>query len=171
MKEKLSTLDLVILGLMGALLYLSQIILAPFPNIEVISFLIIVYTVKWRWKVFYPIYLFVMLQGITYGFGVWWWSYLYVWSLLALIVLLFQCRIHSLGCAILGGFFGLFFGALTAIPYLFIGGPTMAFSWWISGIPFDLIHCVGNAVVGLILWNPISRIFRLPKIRYDSPVR
>lgn len=160
MKNKLSTRELVVLGLMGAILYLSQILLAPLPNIEVISFLIIAYTVKWKWKVFYPIYLFVFLQGITYNFGTWWWSYLYVWSLLALVVILLGCRMTPFRCAVLGGFFGLLFGAMCAIPYLLIGGVSMAAAWWISGIPFDLIHCVSNAVVGLVLWNPVSRIFK-----------
>lgn len=55
------------------------------------------------------------------------------------------------------GLFGLCFGALCSIPYIFIGGWAMAFSYWISGLPFDLVHCAGNFVLTLVLYKPLHR--------------
>ena len=55
---------------------------------------------------------------------------------------------------------GGFFGALCAIPYLFAGGVGAALSWWISGIPFDIAHCLGNAVSVLVLYNPLYYLMK-----------
>ena len=75
--------QLTILGLLTAILFLGQVFLAILPNIEVVSLLIILYTLTCRKKVFLIIYAFVLLEGFCYGFGMWWFSYLYIWSILA----------------------------------------------------------------------------------------
>ena len=40
----------------------------------------------------------------------------------------------------------------------------MQFSWWVAGIPWDITHGIGNFVLMLILYTPISiamkKIFR-----------
>ena len=53
---------------------------------------------------------------------------------------------------------GLTFGAFCSIPYLFIGGWELALSYWVSGLSFDLIHCGGNFVLTLVLFNPLYRV-------------
>lgn len=35
----------------------------------------------------------------------------------------------------------------------------MAFSWWITGIPFDISHCVFNFLIVLVLFRPLDRLF------------
>ena len=62
--------------------------------------------------------------------------------------------------ALFSGVFGLFFGALCAPVYLFTGGLGFAVSWWISGIPFDLMHCAGNFVMALVLFVPLRRLLK-----------
>ena len=57
--------------------------------------------------------------------------------------------------AVAAALHGLCFGALCAIPYFFAGGPAMAFSYWVSGVPFDLAHCAGNFVLTLVLYKPL----------------
>ena len=57
------------------------------------------------------IVIFVFLEGFLYGFGIWWFSYLYIWSLLACIVLLLHGNASLLFWGIVSGFFGLSFGA------------------------------------------------------------
>ena len=55
------------------------------------------------------------------------------------------------------------FGALCAISYFFIGGWQMAFSWWVSGIPYDVIHCVSNTVLVFVLFPPLRRALERAK--------
>ena len=162
---KLRARQIVILGLMTALLLVAQVGLSFLPNIELVSLLIIVYTMVFRRKVFLVIYTFVLLEGLIFGFGTWWFSYLYVWSVLALLAWCFREMESPLGWAILNAAFGLMFGALTAIVNLFISGIGGMVSYWVAGIPFDLLHCAGNFVTALVLFKPLTALLKrlLPK--------
>ena len=42
--------------------------------------------------------------------------------------------------------------------YLFTGGLHFALSWWLSGIPFDLLHCAGNFVLAALLFVPLRKL-------------
>ncbi len=76
------------MALLSAILLIGQVGMSYLPNIEIVSLLIYIYTQVYRKKVFLIIYVFVILEGCIYGFGLWWFGYLYIWSILALIVLL-----------------------------------------------------------------------------------
>ena len=157
---RLSIYDLVIQALLGAILLAVQVALEPLPNIELVSLLCLVYTLVYGKKALLSIYTFVLLEGLVYGFGLWWVMYLYVWAILwGIVMLLRRNRSVILWCLVLG-LYGLFFGALCAIPYLFAGGVGAALSWWISGIPFDIAHCLGNAVSVLVLYNPLYYLMK-----------
>lgn len=150
--------DIVILALCTALIFIQQIALTGLPNIELVSLLIIVYAKTFRFKSLYIIYVFAILEGVFYGFHIWWISYLYIWTILALITIAMNKVKSPFIWAAMSGVFGLLFGMLCAIPYLIIGGPAMAIAYWVSGIPFDIAHCVSNFVLFLILWKPLTRI-------------
>ena len=81
---------LVTLGFLSAILVLGQLGMAFLPNIEPVTVLLIIYTLAYGKKVFPVIYTFVLLEGLIFGFGIWWISYLYIWSILAVIVLVFR---------------------------------------------------------------------------------
>lgn len=141
--------------------------LFPFlPNVELVSLLIMLFTRVFGRKVLYIIYIFVLLQGVIYGFHLWWVTYLYVWTVLAFLTWLCRAFDSPWFMAALSGLFGLMFGALDAIPYLFIGGIPMAVSRWFAGIPFDLIHCAGNFALCLALWKPLQKALRLCAERF-----
>ena len=145
---------------MAAMLFIVQICFAGLPNIELVSFLIIIFTINFSAKqVFFASYIFCVLEGLFYGFGLWWIMYLYVWQILILITSILKKIDSIIVWAVISGSFGLFFGALCSIPYLFIGGIGMAFAWWVSGLPFDILHCIGNFTVMLILYKPIRMFF------------
>jgi energy-coupling factor transport system substrate-specific component len=152
--------------MLGALLLSVQVGLAFLPNVELVSLFIIVYTIVFRKKALYIISIFILLEGILYGFGLWWLNYLYVWFVLYLITMIFRKEHSSFLWAMISGVYGLFFGALCAILYFFIGsyngslysGFQSAFAYWISGIPFDLTHGIANFLIALILFKPLYRI-------------
>lgn len=153
------TKDIVIVGIMSAILITVQVSLSFLPNIELVSLLIILSTIVYGWKTLYIIYIFVMTQGFIYGFGIWWINYMYVWTILMLITMLFKNNRSPFFWAILSGAFGLSFGALCSIPYFFIGGLPMVVSGLISGIPFDVVHCVANYIIALVLFKPLYHLF------------
>lgn len=152
--------NIVILGMLGALLVIAQVSLAFLPNIEVVSLLIIVYTLVLGKWVLAPMFVFILLEGLLYGFGIWWVHYLYVWPLLSLLAYLLRRYQSKYVFALLSSAFGLLFGGLCALTYLFIGSPSSALAYWISGIPFDLLHGAGNAVTTLLLFKPTCRLLQ-----------
>ena len=149
----------VLCAVLAAVMAALQTAMAFLPNIEPVSLLILVYTLVFGQNVFYIIYTFVFLEGLLYGFQLWWVTYLYIWSLWALAVMLIgRKKEHGpLTWAVASGAFGLSFGALDALPYL-AGGPAAAAARWISGIPFDLLHCGGNFFLALILEKPLYQL-------------
>lgn len=144
------------MGFLSAILLIGQVGMSYLPNIEIVSLLIYIYTQVYRKKVFFIIYVFVFLEGCIYGFGLWWFGYLYIWSVLALIVLWSGRQQTSvIMTAVILGAYGLSFGMLYALPYFVAGGWAAGFSYWVSGIPFDLLHCAGNVAVSLICYRPL----------------
>ncbi len=156
-------------GILTAVLLGGQVALAALPNVEVVSLLVILYALVLGRRVFLIIYAFVLLEGCLYGFGLWWISYLYVWTILAgAALLLRRTEAPALFWAIVSGFFGLAFGALCALPYLITGGVAAAVSYWLAGLGFDLIHCAGNFVLCLLLFRPLHRLLGRLLRRYQA---
>lgn len=159
-KTKITVRDIAITGMMIATIEVAKNALAFIPNVELVSLLVILFTLYFGKKILFVIPAFILLEGCIYGFGLWWIMYLYVWPLLALITYIMRKQDSVWGWAIISGSFGLAFGALCSIPYIVLSGPKAAFAWWISGIPFDILHCVSNFVLCLVLFNPLSKVMR-----------
>lgn len=150
---------MVLFGLLGAFLICVQAGLAALPNIEAVTVLIIIYTKFYRIKALIPVYVFVLVEGLLYGFGIWWISYLYVWAVLVFVCMALKRLDSAFFFALVAAIFGLAFGALTSIPYLFIGGTSMFVSTIVTGISFDITHCIGNFAITLALYRPLSKLF------------
>ena len=154
------TRGLVQTALMGAILLVSQIALAALPNIEVVSLLLILYTVAISPKqALAAAWLFALLEGLIYGFGIWWVMYLYVWPMLVLVSWLLKKNRSVWLWAFVSAVFGLSFGALCSIPYFISGGIGAGIAWWISGIPYDITHCISNGVIDIRIVRPLLRFF------------
>lgn len=159
-KTKITVRDIAITGMMIATIEVAKNALAFIPNVELVSLLVILFTLYFGKKILFVIPAFILLEGCIYGFGLWWIMYLYVWPLLALITYIMRKQESVWAWAIMSGSFGLAFGALCSIPYIVLSGPKAAFAWWVSGIPFDILHCVSNFVLCLVLFNPLSKVMR-----------
>ena len=132
---------LALLGILTAVLLGGQVALAALPNVEIVSLLVILYALLLGRQAFLVVYAFVLLEGCLYGFGLWWVSYLYVWSILAGIALVLRrMEAPALFWAVVSGFFGL---------------------------GFDLVHCIGNFLVCLLLFRPLHRLLERLLRRYD----
>ena len=82
---------------------------------------------------------------------------MYLWPILAAADVMMRKNDSSIVWAIVAALHGLFFGLGCSIPYLFIGGWNMAFTYFITGIPFDIRHCIGNFVLTFVLYRPLKR--------------
>ena len=145
-------------GMLGALMFGAKVAMMALPNIEPVSLIVMLLAVTYGKKALFPIYIYALLELTLHGVGLWTLSYLYVWAILALVAWLCREMQSALGWALLSGGFGLLFGALCTPVCLVTGGPAFALSWWLSGIPFDLLHCGGNFALALFLFKPLRRL-------------
>lgn len=152
--------DMAKISLLSALLLVLQIALNFLPNIELVTLFIILYTLLLGKKTLYIIYIFAALEGIIYGFGIWWFMYLYVWTFLYFAVRYFKNNKSIIVWALLASFFGLSFGALCSIPYFLFGGMETGITWWIAGVPHDIIHGISNFIIVLVLFKPMFQVLQ-----------
>lgn len=166
--SRLHIRELTVFGLLAALLCVSKFALSGLPNVEPVSLLLILYTLSYGKKALYILYTWVLFEGLIYGFGQWFFSYLYVWLVLWGLAMLFHRQESTVLWAVVSGFYGLLFGLLCALSWGVLYGPAAAVSYWISGIPFDISHAVGNFVLALLLFRPLRRALELVNRRLYS---
>ena len=155
---KITVRELALFSVLGALTFAAKYVMAMLPNIEPVSLMVMLFAVVFGKKCLYPVYLYVAMEILFFGLGLWNVNYLYVWLILAVAAYLLRRMENSLGWAMVSGVFGLLFGALCGIVDIFIGGFPYAVTKWISGIPFDIMHCAGNFVIALLLFKPMRQL-------------
>ena len=163
--SRLTVREIAELSLLCALMVAGKESLRLIPNVHPVTLLLLLATAVYGAKALYPTFGFALLEIALDGAGLWNLMYLYVWPLAVLVALPFrQSRSRALWAAI-AGLHGLCFGALCDMPYFFICGWQMAFSWWLSGIPYDVIHCVSNTVLTFVLLPPLRTLLERLKAR------
>ena len=157
-KVKLTIFDIVLFGVLGALTFAAKYVMSVLPNIEPVSLMVMLFAVTFGRKWVYPVYLYVAMEILFYGISIWNVYYLYIWAVLGIAAYFLRKMQHPLLWALLSGAFGLLFGALCGITDIFIGGFGYAAAKWVSGIPFDLLHCGGNFVIALVMFKPLRAL-------------
>ena len=164
---KIRTREICIYGILGALTFALKMAMAPLPNIEPVSLLLIVYAIVFGIKAIYPLSLYVILEIVCHGFGIWSIGYLYIWLILVIATLLIYRTRHSLNTLLwssISGIYGFITGVLYIPLYFISGGVTFAVSWWVSGITYDIVHGISNFILSIILFKPLVQLmFKLKK--------
>ncbi len=155
---KITVREITLFGVLGAVTFAAKYVMAVLPNIEPVSLMVMLFAVTFGAKALYPIFLYVAMEILFYGLGTWNVMYLYIWPCLGILAYGLREMKRPLGWAVLSGAFGLMFGAMCMPVDIVIGGPGYALSKWISGIPFDIAHCIGNFVMAMILFLPMRRL-------------
>ena len=162
---KLTIKEMTMFAMLGALMYISKMIMEFAPNVHLLGVFTIAYTVVYRKKALYPIYIYVILNGIFGGFAPWWLPYLYVWTILWGVVMLLPKKmpkkiapvVYMVICAAHGFLFGTLYAPVQALLYGLDFKGTLA--WIIAGLPWDFIHGVSNFFCGILI-VPIILILR-----------
>ena len=148
---------MVVFAMLGSLMFVSKIIMEALPNIHLLGMLTMTYTVVFRKKALFPIYVYVMLNGLFAGFNLWWVPYLYIWTLLWAATMLLpkkmpkkiKCIVYPLVCCLHGLLYGVLYAPAQALMFGLSFKATLA--WIAAGFPFDLIHGVSNLFVGALI--------------------
>lgn len=157
-EPRLKVRDIAWLGILAALMIGGQVALAAIPNFEIVSLITIVGTLVFGWKMLFSVYVFVIAEGLIWGFGTWFWGYTYMWALLVAITMVFRRERGRVVWAAISGAYGLLFGFFYEVPYIFISGFRTAFAWFISGIPYDLMHGFWNFLIALAVLPSLREV-------------
>ena len=91
-KTGLDAQHAILFAMLGAIQFGSKQLLEFLPNVELVSTLTMVYTLVYRRQALIPIYVFVLMEGVLWGFGTWWIPYLYLWTVLWGVTMLLPRR-------------------------------------------------------------------------------
>lgn len=161
---KLKTKEMAVFAMLGAIMYVSKMIMEFLPNIHLLGVFTIAYTVVYRKKALYPIYTYVLMNGLFSGFATWWIPYLYLWTVLWGVVMMLPKNmprkiepvIYMAVCAMHGFLFGTLYAPVQAIIY----GMSFraAVAWIVAGLPWDFTHGVSNFFCGILIVPVISAL-------------
>lgn len=166
---KLTVKEIAVFGMLGAMMYASKIIMEILPNIHLLGVFTIAFTVVYRKKALYPIYIYVFLNGLFAGFATWWVPHLYLWTVLWGAVMLLPKNIpvkakpfvYMCLCALHGFLYGTLYAPAQA---LFFGLNFQAtIAWVVAGLPWDFVHGVGNFFCGALICPIILILNRAEK--------
>lgn len=163
---KLTAREITVFGMLGAVMFASKLLMELLPNVHLLGVLTTAYTITYRKKALYPIYIYVFLNGLFSGFAAWWIPYLYVWAVLWGAVMLLpqdlpkrvQPAVYMAVCAA----HGFLFGTLCAPAQALLFGLDWrgAAAWVAAGLPFDCIHGISNFLCGALI-VPLAGVLRL----------
>ena len=158
---KLKLKEIALFALLGVLMFASKKVMEFLPNIHLLGTFIVTYTIVFRSKALYPIYVYVFLDGLFGGFGLWWYPYLYIWAVLWAFTMLipknlpskFAIPIYIIVCGLHGFLFGILYAPAQALIFgLDFKG---MIAWIIAGFPFDITHGISNLLTGTLIY-PLS---------------
>ena len=162
---KLKIREIAVFGMLGALMYASKMLMEVLPNIHFLGVFTIAFTVVYRKKALYPIYVYVLLNGLFSGFATWWIPYLYIWTVLWGITMLLPKqmpkKIQPIVYMVVNACHGFAFGILYAPAQALLYGLSFKgmLAWIASGLPFDITHGISNFICGVLI-VPIVYLLR-----------
>jgi len=166
---KLAIKEMTLFGMLGAVMYCSKIFMEFLPNVHLLGVFTIAFTLVYRKKALYPIYVYVMLNGLLAGFNMWWIPYLYIWTILWGVTMLLPKNapkiVYMLVCSAHGFLFGTLYAPVQAVMFGLDFKGTIA--WIIAGLPYDCIHGVANLCVGILIVPIVKLLKKLDRIVYE----
>ncbi|MBQ2405950.1 MAG: hypothetical protein II312_04625 [Lachnospiraceae bacterium] len=166
---KLTVKETVVFGMLGALMYASKIIMEIAPNVHMLGVFTIAYTVVYRKKALYPIYTYVIINGMFSGFATWWIPYLYLWTILWGVTMLLPQKmpkkVKPVVYMIVNASHGFLFGTLYAPAQAILFGLDFdaMIAWIIAGLPWDILHGISNFFCAMLIIPIVSILQRLER--------
>lgn len=154
---KLSTKEMALYGMLGAVMFASKILMEGIPNVHLLGVFTVAFTVVYRMKALYIIYTFIFIEGVYAGFNTWWVPYLYLWAVLWGVTMLLPKKLprsvapaaYMVTCSLHGFFYGTLYAPFQAIAFgLSFKG---MIAWIMAGLPWDIVHGISNFCCGLLI--------------------
>ncbi len=169
-KKPLLTLrEICIFPMLATMMFCSKILMEFLPNIHLLGMFTMIFAVAFGVKGLIPLYLYIFINGLYSGFALWWYPYLYIWTVLWAMTMLIpkslptkaKCIIYPIVCCLHGLLFGTLYAPGQALLFGFNFKQTV--TWIITGLPWDLVHGVSNLFTGMLVYPLSTVIIKLTK--------
>ena len=170
-RRKSAAKSIALVGIMAATVECGKLVLAPIPNVEVVTILLALYGYVFGYLGVISAFVFVSIEPLIYGFGTWVVSYYLYWPLVAvtfsvLARLKVKNRFVITGVAILLTFF---FGVLSSLVDVGLLSGNFDKFWYRFGVyyareaVFYVVQMLCNAALFVFLFKFLSE--KLSKIK------
>lgn len=163
--------ELCMLALCAPLIIAGKIVLEPLPNVEIVTFFIILFTVVFGWRAMFPVVVFVLEEGFRHGIAPSWYVFYWViWPLLCVLTMLVKrwLKDSAQAWAIFSSVIFVPIFSLTNVLILkllvsinvsvWVGSGFHLWPYLVAGIPYDISHIIGNYAITLALFKPLYRV-------------
>lgn len=157
-----STQRLALIALLSALAYIGRLVCQPFPNIQPVTVIIILITMYMGWLDGVCVaVLSILLSNMLMGMGPWTIAQILTYMLLVSVTCYVSpCLRQGLSgqglrqqwkMVVFSGFLGLLYGFVISIFSYRMFGLTQFWPYYLQGIPFDMMHALGNSIFYVLL--------------------
>ena len=167
---KLKTREIAIFAMLGAIMFVSKVVMEGIPNVHLLGTFVVAFTLTYRVKALFPIYGYVFANGLWEGFSPFGWLpevylWLILWGATMLLPQNIPKRIAPVVYMTVSALHGLLFGVFYAPVYaIFAGmGWNRVWLWIVAGLPYDILHAIGNFVLGILIIPIVTLLKRLDK--------
>jgi energy-coupling factor transport system substrate-specific component len=160
---KINTKQLTLMAMLTALSVVGRVFLSAVPNIQPTTVIVIISS--FILNPFQAVAVAVsssFLSNVYLGMGIWTMWQMLAWSVIALISSLIGKHHEKIPLPVLSvyaGFCGLAYGFMVSVPLSKIITDNF-WAYYITGLPFDIGHAVGNVIFFTIFYPLFFKIFK-----------
>ena len=150
----------VILGLLALLGIVGRILMNPIPNVQPVTVIVLLAGIRMGAKEsIFLATIIALFSNLILGNGVWTIYQAAAWSIIGCSGALFSNKLDtSMKLILFAGVSGVLFNWFVSLSILHSVGFNMLIPYLIVGIPYDLLHVVGNITFMIWLSNPLTEI-------------
>lgn len=169
-KKGLTVREIAVFAMLGTLAFVGDLALEWAPNVHPVTMLVMVYTLTYRKKGIVPIIVYIALQAV-FSLGLWLVPYCYIFPLCYLVTLLLPKNMskvkaqicYTVICTLFGLLFGTLYAPWQALIFLKSFEPQKILAWIASGIPYDIVHAIGNFAASFLIIPLVTLLKRIEK--------
>lgn len=150
-------------SLLTALVSVGRLSFSFLPNVQPMTVLLVCITLYYGWKSGLAVSLLsVLLTNIYLGMGPWTFAQIAAYSVLIGLTYLLEDTYESIPIWIMSffvAFLGIAYGLIISLVQAPFFGWNIFIPYYLSGLPYDIMHAVGNVVFFVLLYPIVMRIF------------
>lgn len=162
--DKSRTYALTRIALLTTLVSVGRLSFSFLPNVQPMTVLLVCITLYYGWKDGLAVSLLsVLITNMYLGMGPWTLAQLASYTLLILLTSLLEDsyeKIPMLIMQVFVGFLGLLYGLVISLVQAPFFGWNIFVPYYLSGLPYDLLHTIGNVVFFALLYPISMRVFK-----------